>query len=109
MTASSSSPAEAGKGGDDEPIGPRRKSAENRGAESADNRGAAIDIVLQDDEDLRQQAYGGIRSSPGFAPAEPGAGNAEDEGDEALEASLGGDLMSQGDAPGLGELAEEAR
>jgi hypothetical protein len=106
LTASSSSPAGAGQGRDDEPDRTGAgKSPENRGAESAGNRGAAIDIVLQDDEDLRQQTYGG---SGRPRPAEPGAGNAEDEGDEALEASLGEDLMSQGDAPGLEELAEEA-
>jgi hypothetical protein len=82
-------------------------SGEHRGAESAGYRGAAVDIVLQDDDGLRRQAYGGSDRAPGARPAEPGAGNPDDVGDQALEASLGEDFMSQGDGPGLAELSEE--
>jgi hypothetical protein len=90
----------AGEGGAD-------KAAEHRGAESAGYRGAAVDITLQDDDGLRRQAYGGSARAPRSRPSEPGSGNAEDAGDEGLEASLDEDFMSQGDTPGLPELAEE--
>jgi hypothetical protein len=72
------------------------------GAERASgSRGGAVDIVLQDDEGLRRQAYGGLGGG------RQGGEVTDDEGEEPLSASLDGDFMSQGDTGGLPELAEE--
>jgi hypothetical protein len=88
--------------------GSRADAAAPSGADkAADHRGTAVDITLQDDDGLRRQAYGGSGRTPRSRPSEPGEGNAEDAGDEGLEASLDEDFMSQGDTPGLPELAEE--
>ena len=110
LTASTTSPAGTDEGRSRADMADQTgadKSREHRGAESAGYRGAAVDIVLQDDDGLRRQAYGGSGHAPRLHPSEPGAANAEAVGDEALEASLGEDFMSQVEAPGLGELAEE--
>jgi len=71
------------------------------------SRGAAVDIVLQDDDGLRRQAYGGPGLSGRPRQAEQEEGTTTDDGDDSLAASLEGDIMAQGDTGGLPEMAEE--
>jgi hypothetical protein len=82
-------------------------SAERRGGDAGGDRGGAVDIVLQDDDGLRRQAYA---RTPRSQPSEPAAGttaDTADAADAALEASLDEDFMSQGETRGLPDLDEE--
>ncbi len=82
--------------------------ASNAGTPAAEpeHRGAAVDIVLPEEEGLRRRAYGGTESD-----ARAPAGNDEETEPEAEEAmdveSLGEDSVSPAEGQGLGELSEE--
>jgi len=70
---------------------------------AADHRGAAVDIVLPEDEGLRRQAYSGTSHPSRASTGEPGEGEPVEElGTEQDE-----DAASQAEAQALGELAEE--
>jgi hypothetical protein len=101
LITSTSSPA-----GMDEGMSRAGRAGKSGAEGGADRRGAAVDIVLPDDDGLRRQTYGGSGGAPLSGPLESGAANMEDVGDAALEASLDQGFMSQGDPPGLGEVAE---
>ncbi|MGA2640696.1 MAG: hypothetical protein ABSG21_07310 [Spirochaetia bacterium] len=98
----------AGKPGASQSAGYRgaNQSAGYRGTGESDHRGAAVDIVLPEDEGLRRQAYSG--SSPRAPQA--GASDLEPDGEveEATDAeSMDEDSTSRAEAQALGELAEE--
>ena len=74
--------------------------------ESADHRGAAVDIVLPEDDGLRRQAYSGSPRSARASSSE--SVEADGEPDEVLDAdSMHEDSASQAEAQALGELSEE--
>jgi len=96
----------AGQAGARESAG-YRGAAEGGGA-AQDQRGAAVDIVLPEDDGLRRQAYSGSPREASVSSSEPGGLDGEGEPEEALEAdSLDEDAASQAEARALGELAEE--
>ena len=101
-----SSPADEAGRADAAVPGSAERAAEG-GLGAAERRGAAVDILLPDDDGLRRQAYGGGGRPARGRQAEPGAAGDIEGGDEGLAASLGEDFMTQGDTPGLPELAEE--
>jgi hypothetical protein len=76
----------------------------DHGAAEAGYRGAAVDIVLPEDDALRRQAYSGSSQPSQASTGEPGEGELVEELDAELADA---DSASQAEAQALGELAEE--
>jgi len=78
------------------------------GAGEPEHRGAAVDIVLPEDEGLRRQTYGGTDNAARSPEAGPSDGESDGGAEEAMDVeSIDEDTTSPAEAQALGELAEE--
>ncbi len=80
----------------------------SRYAADSDMRGAAVDIVLPEDEGLRRHAYAGLSRADRTAPGESIDADSDTDAEQAMDAELmDEDSTSQAEAQALGDLADE--
>jgi len=80
----------------------------SRYAADSDLRGAAVDIVLPEDEGLRRHAYAGLSRADRTAPGQSIDAESDTDAEQAMDAeSMDEDSTSQAEAQALGDLADE--